>query len=357
MKKILHVCVDEKFIDFAISSFDSIESVINDFKVISPSKNLKYIKSKNVTVHSKINFTLEILKGNIEKYDAVIFHSMQETFKFFLKLIPSKVTVCWIGFGFDYYEKPNSLTNNLSNAKSIKDFLKVKVLKLNSSYEKVNFFSPVLEEEFLPVSKRLNLKAKFIDWNYGSSNNLIQSLKTEFVYGDSILLGNSADPTNNHIEIIQQFINYGEKREVVIPLSYGGSEAYINAILSLLKSSELNFTVLTDFKTQEEYFNILKRCSFVIMNHERQQAMGNIIMMLSLGAKVVINEQNIACGYVNNMGFKFVKKGDIKSNLSAPLSQEQILLNKTIALKNFNSKVTKRKTKALISTLCRIEMD
>lgn len=99
-----------------------------------------------------------------------------------------------------------------------------------------------------------------------------------------MLLSNSASEASNHIEIIDGLVKTNEKREVVIPLSYGGNN-YAEMIISKLSTTSLNYMILRDFLTKEEYFNILKRCSFVIMNHKRQKAAGNILIMLSLGAR------------------------------------------------------------------------
>lgn len=77
--------------------------------------------------------------------------------------------------------------------------------------------------------------------------------------------------------------------------------------------STLNYTLLTDYISQQEYFDILKRCAFVIMNHKRQQAAGNVITMLSLGAKVILDKENPLYEYTLNKGFKVFDNGCIGS--------------------------------------------
>lgn len=352
MKRILHVCPDEKFIDFAINSFNSVESAKSDFIVISQSNSLKYIKNENVTIKSKWAFLCTILFKGLKNYEAVVFHSMQELYKLFIKFIPSKVKVCWIGFGFDYYESSKLISVDTAQLSGETRNLKKVLLNLDAAYNKVDYFCPVLESEFLPVANRLKLNAKYVDWNYGSSNALIQKLKNDYVKGDSILLGNSADPTNNHIEILNRLIKNNESRELVIPLSYGGNKSYIDSITTLLNASQLNYTILSDFITQDDYFGLLKRCSFVIMAHKRQQAVGNIIMMLSLGAKVILDEASPVCNYLSRLGFVFFTTENLESALTQPLDYEVALMNKKIALKQFNDDVTKRNTENLVSILC-----
>lgn len=351
MKKILHICSDEKFIDFAITNFNAITHVKNDFVVISKEKSLKYIKSKHVTIKSKSAFLLQILFSRLREYDAVVFHSLNDVFKLFVKFIPKRLNICWIGFGFDYYDYNQIVPERVVAKKGMKSFIKNKVLNLDASYQRINYFCPVLESEFLPALTRLKLNAKYIDWNYGSSNALIEKLKNEYVHGDSILLGNSADPTNNHIEIIEELINIDEKREVIIPLSYAGSPEYIAKVLTKLKRSKLNYTILERFMEQEAYFQILKKCSFVIMNQKRQQAVGNIIMMLSLGAKVILDKDNPVYEYLVNMGFEVFDNSDLFNPLSSKLAVELQNNNKALCLSNYSDENTNIKTKQLINAM------
>lgn len=349
MKKILHICTDEKFIDFAIHNFKSIDYVINDFIIISNLDELKYIKSKDVLIFSGWFFIRKILCGYINNYDAIIFHSMTDYFKFVIKLISKKTKICWIGFGFDYYQS-NNLLNYHRFIDKVKIVIKNDILKLNNSYKNIDYFCPVLECEFNSVYSRLKLTAKYLDWNYGSSDNIVKKLKSDYVDGDSILLGNSASETNNHFEMIDLLIAKNEKREIIIPLSYGDSN-YAKKITTKLESSKLNYTLLMDYLTQDEYFNILRKCSFVIMNHKRQQAAGNILIMLSLGSKVILDTDNPLYGFFEKMGFIIYDKINLNENLSSRLDEEHMLANKKLSLDRFNNSVTIRKTKELIDSL------
>ena len=287
-------------------------------------------------------------------YSAVVFHSMTDVYKLFIKFIPKTVRICWIGFGFDYYER-SKLNLNRSFKERAKFYIKSNALNLCASYQRINFFCPVLESEFNSVVSRLNLNAEYVGWNYGSSNNVIERLKNEYVNGNSILLGNSATETNNHLAIIDELEKNNEQKEIIIPLSYGSRE-YTKVIKTRLSKSKLNYTLLTNFMSQEEYFNTLKRCSFVIMNHKRQQAAGNIITMLSLGAKVILDKENPLYKYTLNMGFKVFDNKDLGYQLSKKLHEKDKASNKSVSVDNFNSIVTLEKTKNLINKLTSIKV-
>lgn len=349
MKRVLHICTDEKFIDYAIVNFKNIDNVVNDFAVITNNKSLKYIKSKDVSIFSTRSFLKDILLGSLRRYDGIVFHSMNRFFKLIIKFLPRRVKVCWIGFGFDYYPN-NTNENNNSIAKLAKSIIIDKILNLDLSYRRIDYFCPVLESEFDSVSSQLNLKAKYVDWNYGSSDKIVENLKDVYVDGDAILLGNSASETNNHIEMLDLFIENGEQREIVIPLSYG-DKAYARKIILKLENSSLNYTTLTDYLTQEEYFNILKRCSLVIMNHKRQQAAGNILIMLSLGARVILDRDNPLYEYFSKFGLYIEDKNSLYKKNEIKLPEDVMRKNKETSLKNFNSKMTNIKTRNLVELL------
>lgn len=105
-----------------------------------------------------------------------------------------------------------------------------------------------------------------------------------------VLVGNSATVTNNHFESIKKLhsVSRGKKIEVVIPLSYGDKEYAEEVRKNAYSVFPCNVEVLTELKSKEEYEHILGSIDIVIFNHDRQQAMGNTIKLLSLGKKVYL---------------------------------------------------------------------
>lgn len=57
--------------------------------------------------------------------------------------------------------------------------------------------------------------SKYIDWNYGSSSNMVEKLKGDYVNDESILLGDSSFETNNHLEIIDELVKVNEKGKLL----------------------------------------------------------------------------------------------------------------------------------------------
>jgi hypothetical protein len=107
--------------------------------------------------------------------------------------------------------------------------------------------------------------------------------------GINILVGNSADPSNNHLEILHKLEAYKDQDiTIYAPLSYGNQNYAKQVIAEGKKRFGERFQPLTDFLVFEEYLKLLGVIDVAIFNHKRQQAMGNIITLLGLGKIVYI---------------------------------------------------------------------
>ena len=110
----------------------------------------------------------------------------------------------------------------------------------------------------------------------------------------NIQVGNSADPTNNHLEVFEKLEKYkDEDIRVIVPLSQGNKE-YAKEVIKKGKSIfGTKFEALTDFMPFEKYLQQLSEIDIAIFNHNRQQAMGNTITLLGLGKKVYLNPKTV----------------------------------------------------------------
>lgn len=107
-----------------------------------------------------------------------------------------------------------------------------------------------------------------------------------------IIVGNSATETNCHIEVFELLKKFSqEKIEVFVPLSYGDIGKYQDNVLQ--KGNELlgsAFHPIMDFMEKEKYTELLAAMDIAVFNNNRQQAMGNINMLLGLGVKVFLRD-------------------------------------------------------------------
>ena len=111
--------------------------------------------------------------------------------------------------------------------------------------------------------------------------------------GRDVLLGNSAWTANNHLEALDWLSTLDLRgRRVFTPLTYGDPryrEAVVARGHALLGEA---FEPLLQPLPFDEYVERVSRCGVVVMNHHRQQGLGNIGIGLYSGAHVVLSEQN-----------------------------------------------------------------
>ena len=121
--------------------------------------------------------------------------------------------------------------------------------------------------------------------------NLYQDLDVQDVQhtGLNILIGNSADPSNNHVEILERLRAFKEQNiTIYAPLSYGDMQ-YAQKVVEVGKDYFGDkFNPLMNFLPYDEYIGFLGSVDIAIFNHERQQAMGNTVTLLGLGKKVYL---------------------------------------------------------------------
>lgn len=105
----------------------------------------------------------------------------------------------------------------------------------------------------------------------------------------NIQVGNSADPTNNHLEVLEKLKAFRDQPiRIYVPLSYGNQQHAQNVIAYGAENFGEKFVPLTDFMPFEKYLDLLAKIDIAIFNHRRQQGMGNVITLLGLGKKVYI---------------------------------------------------------------------
>ncbi|MBP7613015.1 MAG: TDP-N-acetylfucosamine:lipid II N-acetylfucosaminyltransferase [Paludibacter sp.] len=104
----------------------------------------------------------------------------------------------------------------------------------------------------------------------------------------TFLTGNSGDPSNLHIEMLNYLSRFSNEDIIIkCPLSYGGSAQYIEKVIQY--GNEIfaeKFEPVTNYMNTEEYAELLSTVDVALMNHKRQQGLGNILALMYLGRKV-----------------------------------------------------------------------
>ena len=106
----------------------------------------------------------------------------------------------------------------------------------------------------------------------------------------NIQVGNSADPTNQHLEVFNQLEKFKDQNiKIFVVLSYGSPYYAKQVIEEGKKRFGDKFSAITDMMPFDQYLDFLASIDIAVFNHKRQQAFGNIITLLGLGKKVFIN--------------------------------------------------------------------
>ena len=90
------------------------------------------------------------------------------------------------------------------------------------------------------------------------------------------------------------------------------------------------------------------------MNHYRQQAMGNILIALWMGAKLFLSLRNPAYSFLNNMGVKLfsIEKDLYKNKISLDgLFEKDIFNNREILKKYYGHEQVLERTRNLLNTI------
>jgi len=385
MVKLLHIAVDEKFINTANWLFEKSLPNQNHFIIIKPNDatKIKHVDVKdNVEVIVRSSKSLYKLMDTFDNYDLIVLHGMPYNHARLVLKYKGKSKFYWLIWGKEVYNNPYVHKENIYGDKTMQSgIVKEKFVEnfksnfrkllfpikyqtpapwkaISKAIKKVDFVGILHKEDFDFFKSRnyINQKAEYLQCSYFPIDYLFKDNADILANGNNILLGNSATPTNNHLEVFELLkdISLGD-RKIITPLSYGGKE-YANEIIS--EGNKLfpnNFSPLVDFMQLREYNSYIQQCGIVILNNYRQQALGNTMAMLWMGAKLYLDDRNTIYKYLKRIG---VKVYSIKEDLVATnkdvfklLSQEEIDSNRAILLKENSSDIIAERIKVQIESV------
>jgi len=324
----LHISHDDKFIDFFIRiQRKYFNDNLNKYLIYSKTDHLKFVKSDDIIVfplNSK-EFS-NILKD--KRIERIYIHFFSPKLSKLVLSLPKDIPVYWLFWGSDGFYLPKIYKKNLDTLtlEVIKKKYPQKILNFNPLYlhqtiinqykiinhlkaiKRVNYFCHYLEDDFEMIKSITGFNATMLEFNYGSlydisSENDKLSL-AEIVHRDSIMLGNSADESNNHISALHEIKNKKiEFDKIYCPLSYSGLKNYVKDVLqtgNILFGHR--FIGMTTFLSKSDYDQIMRKCKYFIHNHKRSQAFGNIAWQLFAGGNVIMNNESSLTKYLRDNG-------------------------------------------------------
>ncbi|MCY6959563.1 TDP-N-acetylfucosamine:lipid II N-acetylfucosaminyltransferase [Clostridium brassicae] len=168
------------------------------------------------------------------------------------------------------------------------------------------------------------------------------NLKEKYKY--VIMVGNSADPSNNHIEILEQLKRFrDEDLCVIVPLSYGVKKYadYIKKEGERILGDK--FIALMEFYSSEDYYNILNEVDVCIMNHNRPQGVGNIFTLMYLEKKVMIKPNVSTYKGIKELGGNVFDVSGISNSLEKLIyiDDNSKFMNRNIFFENLKKTISK----------------
>ena len=350
-----HWVTDDKFIDDLISVMEytkghhtHIYAIVSDDEKF----NFIYIKRKECIKIVRSSKLLTVLNA----YDVIVLHGPRAGVFDVLNKIPQEIKVAWFAWGYDLYSTPckrhpfikiplyKPLTKTVIRNNKLKGYLSELHVELNylrskkrieKAISRIDYFSGVIPQEFDLMKNNSFFRAKQLHFHYFSLKDEVSELniKNSLPTGNNILVGNSGDPTNNHLDAFKYLKNLELADKIIyVPLSYGGTDNYRQKVKAVGKKNwGEKFVPLDSFLPYEEYCNVVSSCSNVVMFHERQQAMGNIRQELWKGCKVFLSSSGLSYSYYKSLGIQVFS---VQHELSAeminnPLSSLEVEKNRS----------------------------
>jgi dTDP-N-acetylfucosamine:lipid II N-acetylfucosaminyltransferase len=335
--QIVHVCVLDKFIppfiDFIEKNFDDF-ATRHIFYISGDSAHYSYTPRANIVQagHGKKAQLLHLFRlwQAIRNAEKIILHGLWNyRVVQLLALQPSLLKkCCWVMWGGDLYAYQLSERNWKWR---INEFFRRPVIR------NMGYLITGIPDDVDLARKWYGAKGEFQEC-FMYTSNLYQRIEVSNPQntGIKILVGNSADPSNNHSEVFAKLEALKDQNiRIYTPLTYGNQTYAKQVIADGKKLFGNKFEALTNHMSLDQYRNFLGKMDIAIFNHKRQQGLGNILTLLGLGKKVYIRKDVTTYAYLTRIGLKIFNQEEFESMLQ-PIEREVGESNAELVSKHFS---------------------
>ncbi len=362
-----HLLPQDKFIDPFIEDVYTLgKQAENCFWITGKKGDTDYIQTKRLVEY--VGDNKEVIKNklhNIDQNANVFVHCYNMWFADIVHDLPNKL-YAWL-WGYEFYQEPRGFHHNWLYERKTKGLvnrhyyprlrLRKNVFKiLTEAFDVIKdhkrikreaeikqkqvaridyLIAPAADYAEMKFIKQLypGFRAKhlhgFYDYNYDIASKLDTKPKNRDKI--NILVGNSANLTNNHIDAFKKLVKLRQKVNVHCVLSYGAGQAIVNEIIKQgYKLFPNAFYAQQNFMERSAYIDFLSNIDIFFMYHNRQQSIGNILTALALGKPVFLKKNNPVFDFITNMGLKAHEADRIEHyNLEDIIEEAHLMKNKT----------------------------
>ena len=333
----LHIIIRDKFTSGYINFLKANNFGWNHvFFTFDGSFQLKLTNTENVFIVKDYGTILKQYRSELEKADRIILSSFFDNALRMINMPARYWNKTYIQFwGGDIYRFKQKRKGFINSSKqSIVKFLVTQCIKKSAGS------LLMVEKDYDEMKKVFNLNYiphqivqvpdDFYEVNHYDFVGITQ--KENYHGKRRILVGNSATEENRHAEVFDLLKNMiTPEVEIVVPLSYGIDEYRESIIQEGKRLFGESFVPILNYMTREEYIGFLSTCDTAIFNNNRQQAMGNIVLLANLGKKIYMREETSMWKFYKDTGFVFHPVSEIKSS-----SLEELLsMSEEEKVKNF----------------------
>ena len=329
--KITHIGPDSQFVKFAASLFESVAPGSNEYIILSDLSRdrLRHPIDRGRTyVVPPSRLGAFQIPSKVRNTDVIIAHSMTPHAALAFAATGRRAIKVWSGWGYDYYGSDESSDEGLLGPLTLELATKLTAAHprtksrvtrklasnlIHAAAAKSDYFSAIPEDLSIFTSRFPEFKGSYTQLNYVDVATAFAP-GSDSAWSNDIMVGNSASYTNNHLEAFEALARVGTgDRRIVVPLSYG-QPAYRKAVIA--RGTQLfgsSFAPLVELLPLNEYLSTIADCGIVLMNHKRQQAVGNIGAALYRGAHVFLDGSNPMTDFLKSRGAIFGTTSDLES--------------------------------------------
>lgn len=353
----LHLMLDEKVISRTILYFEEVIPNNNKYIILQSKEGIPhnhvFIEKENVTFEKYGTRRFWEVVGEIKQYRQIICHNLTDPMVDFLLKSNATCPIIWIIWGIELYNllltKRGYILyanpNDIGKIKTIKSRIAMKLLFFDEmrkykrrlkAIEKISYVCCTDGDMksllyFYPEFSHLK-KMNF--FYYPIDDILGDLLISNKELGNNIIVGNSAQFTNNHRYVFELLSNISiGNRKVIVPLSYGEAPQYVIKCGKILGDL---FCPITTFMPLNQYNELMISARTYIYGNFRQEAVGNILVALFLGATVFLDKRNPLFEDFSLQGYVVFSLDKIKNMIDYRLTKEEIDRNRKLIKESYS---------------------